>query len=644
MLGAVVAAWSTFALYPNPENQPAFERAVDMLATFEGTSLVLEVGAGAFSFAGEELKSMRDGADRLATRLYVHDVASLRMASAPSGSDLASFFVLLTSDEREVKLEGGLAAAMSDVGIETLNVRERGLLGQQNDSDDDGEGGTILDGSDLGAARSPLAAKIEDGASPEEIAEELLGETGGDPDLVAKHFAETFSEFYAVDDNAISSPRLEQIGEMLLPYLEESTQVAPIVTFVETFFHLPEEAKLKVFELFLDRLDDGVHRLFVDQFAGSELIAVADQLDEEQAGALLKYARETLDDQEAALEDLLPPLRSGSEVRERRKAAADRIATMLSETADDPERRHEQGAEIAADLDGPSHPELGWEVLRGLFGCEYRPHRFGRLLRICTGRIGAAVRERDFVAALHGIRAIQDEPTYPPEERKQVEDALGRLVTSDLTDMLWDSSEAQNPDDVVLLLSALGPGAVDMLVEELASEENAGRRKVLVELLGSMAESNLRHLVRRLDDSRWYVVRNLATVLGKSGKPSAFKPLADLMHHEDYRVRVEVLRAIVPIQGDTSPILIAALQDNSDRVRRTALNYLRAGKASPDDLLNAISTGSLDPDIAVSLVKIVARQATPAARQALENMASRKFAMKGSDRAVRQAAKEALRK
>ncbi|NIQ29450.1 MAG: hypothetical protein GTN89_03525, partial [Acidobacteria bacterium] len=69
-----------------------FQLAVETLSSFEGSALGFEVGAGWFAWDGEPIEAKRDGVDRLATRLYIHDVEELRIARPPTAADLATLF------------------------------------------------------------------------------------------------------------------------------------------------------------------------------------------------------------------------------------------------------------------------------------------------------------------------------------------------------------------------------------------------------------------------------------------------------------------------------------------------------------------------------------------------------------------------
>ncbi|MBT8197737.1 MAG: hypothetical protein KJO84_04460, partial [Acidimicrobiia bacterium] len=74
-----------------------------------------------------------------------------------------------------------------------------------------------------------------------------------------------------------------------------------------------------------------------------------------------------------------------------------------------------------------------------------------------------------------------------------------------------------------------------------------------------------------------------------------------------------------------------------------ALTYLRPGQRPVAPLAAAIDGGDLAPEVGRAVVHIIARQANDDAQAALKRLAGKKVAMRGIERTVRHAAKEALK-
>lgn len=156
--------------------------------------------------------------------------------------------------------------------------------------------------------------------------------------------------------------------------------------------------------------------------------------------------------------------------------------------------------------------------------------------------------------------------------------------------------------------------------------------------------NDVRLLTPWLRDPRWFIVRNVATAVGRAGRESGIPALRGIMDHADDRVRVEVYRALAALEGDAGiATLIVALDDPSQRVRNAAVSLLRA--IPSDDVCAAVAGylagGDPEPDDARRLVKIIAERRSEAATTALADLAGRRFAM-GSSKVVRAEARAAL--
>ena len=203
---------------------------------------------------------------------------------------------------------------------------------------------------------------------------------------------------------------------------------------------------------------------------------------------------------------------------------------------------------------------------------------------------------------------------------------------------------AGDPPSAAPLLAAWGEPLVEFLIAGMLVDEPVVNRRHLVEYLGMAGRSDVRLLTAWLRDPRWFIVRNIATAVGKAGRTTAVPALEAVLDHTDDRVRVEVVRALVALKGDEGiGYALAALRDPSPRVRQAAVSLLRA---SPSDevvpgVVGVLGDGPATADEARRLVDVIAERKTPQAVEALESLVAKRFAV-GSLRTVRDAAKAAL--
>src|SRR4029450_5751749 len=74
-------------------------------------------------------------------------------------------------------------------------------------------------------------------------------------------------------------------------------------------------------------------------------------------------------------------------------------------------------------------------------------------------------------------------------------------------------------------------------------------RMVFTPLSPSMARTAMPVLLQRLDDPSWFMVRNVAMLLGEIGGQSLVEPLAGLLKHPEPQVRREAASALGKIGG-----------------------------------------------------------------------------------------------
>ncbi|HSH69791.1 MAG TPA: HEAT repeat domain-containing protein, partial [Deferrisomatales bacterium] len=123
------------------------------------------------------------------------------------------------------------------------------------------------------------------------------------------------------------------------------------------------------------------------------------------------------------------------------------------------------------------------------------------------------------------------------------------------------------------ILRALGKGAVVPVINALCGANSRVTRRRLVNVLVSIGTPAVPWAIRMLDDQRWFVVRNMVTVLGGVGSAEAIKALLRLTGDPDSRIRKEVARALG--RSRTARVeepLLVLLEDRDPGVRQMAVS------------------------------------------------------------------------
>lgn len=172
------------------------------------------------------------------------------------------------------------------------------------------------------------------------------------------------------------------------------------------------------------------------------------------------------------------------------------------------------------------------------------------------------------------------------------------------------------------VLARTGEEGAEAVIEQVNQAQTSEDRKRLFEVLTELPES-VSALIRMLGDSRWFVVRNAADLLGELGASKAEEALVTLLRHSDDRVRRAATNALVKV-GTPNAIkgIYEAVADTSPEVRMqaaAAVSTRRDGRASAT-LLRAIE-GEDDADVQLAMIAALGRVATPDAVQKLVKMA-----------------------
>lgn len=122
--------------------------------------------------------------------------------------------------------------------------------------------------------------------------------------------------------------------------------------------------------------------------------------------------------------------------------------------------------------------------------------------------------------------------------------------------------------------AAAAPTFMDVLAE---SDSRAVRRKVFDVLVGMDAATVGGLAAERLDDRRWFVVRNMLALLNRLDDLPAGLDLTAVVTHGDERIRREALPVALRVPATRDRAITQALADRDERVVRRGLLELRDG-------------------------------------------------------------------
>ncbi len=284
-------------------------------------------------------------------------------------------------------------------------------------------------------------------------------------------------------------------------------------------------------------------------------------------------------------------------------------------------------AELQRMPTGPQVPEL-LAVLARQLETAMRANRLEQAVAIVAGIVKAE-------------QSIGDEA-----RRRQYSIALKRMYTKPLLEGIAHLVPMPSQRDAALLaLQRAGEGGVEVLLDLLVAAPTVDERRGIFQALTGMKEGT-DQLVHMLGHHQWFVVRNVAELVGELGLEEAVPALARQLDHEDERVRKAVALALAKTGSrSAAEPLRRALKDKSAEVRIQAAVGVGGRKASALAMPLVVAMGEEEDEaVEQELMLALGRIGSPDAVQALIKFAQpggKLFGRKPT--ALRVTAVEALR-
>ncbi len=608
---ALAVAWNGVQLYPDPISVPSFVQAVEAIGAVAADPVVLNVGVDGFEVGGEVVPVANRAADRLVQALFAQRVESLEVAAAPDPEEVIEFFALLEEGNGDLDLD--FPARLQLAGSAAIRVRCHELL---EDREEDNTAGPedVVD-------RHPDVQALFEQTSISTMADRFM--SADSPDSAASEFVDLYRSSYGRVDRG-DATGLERV----------------VQTFVDAFFRLDRDYRAVIFEAVVAARDEEPFRNFLDQLSADELAELGGEVTDSALPLLIEYAR-VVGEMQGRDPGLVERV-MGEREADTRGAVAGMVGMQLASFVKLDATSAGPVALVAEEVAGlQDGPQVGFGILTDLFGLEHRTERVARLLRIWVAKVGGAIQAKDFRSAASWLEVI-DGATV---DKQLLDGAYYEAATDDVLAVLTAPGDSDRAERAVLF-EKLSRRAGARVIEQLATEEDPGRRRMLIDIVTEIARVDIGSVLPGLTDPRWYVVRNVATALGKSGRKAAGEPLARTARHDDHRVRIEALRSLVPCLGNGAlDHLVGALADDHVRVRAAASALL---SSLEDELVvpalnSALLNETLSVDVRVAVIETLGRRTTESALTALRTVAGSKARFSSSARTIRSAARQALR-
>ncbi|QEM68257.1 hypothetical protein FO488_08830 [Geobacter sp. FeAm09] len=183
---------------------------------------------------------------------------------------------------------------------------------------------------------------------------------------------------------------------------------------------------------------------------------------------------------------------------------------------------------------------------------------------------------------LLGIIEQADSPALPPAFREHLAERFRRRdfldeIMNGLT--TWGKSRFE---DIRLLVETIGPPFIEPLLDNLAEEENMSLRRFMMDCLLGFGPAAKESILARLDDQRWYYLRNLLIMLRSLDDPDIVPHIRPLAMNRNPKVRQDALRTLLSYNDPVAERQLLRDLESSDKEVRLAAIAMAEKSRSPD--------------------------------------------------------------
>jgi len=245
---------------------------------------------------------------------------------------------------------------------------------------------------------------------------------------------------------------------------------------------------------------------------------------------------------------------------------------------------------------------LGMDILIGMLKAEKNDLKFQQLAREVIASAEELKRQDAFenlLPALDELLTVHAAESRPITQREFIRYSIEQIAGGSMTTFLLDKIEersAENENLLDRLCSAIGQTLAYPLIQRLCVAESLHARKTIAIALTNSGEAAIPALLPMLKDERWYVVRNMVTILVEIGSAETVNALEQAAGHPEPKVRKEVIKSFLKINTPAiENTLISLIADENEDVVRQAIFSLGAirSKAAVRPLLEIVTASDV---------------------------------------------------
>jgi hypothetical protein len=275
---------------------------------------------------------------------------------------------------------------------------------------------------------------------------------------------------------------------------------------------------------------------------------------------------------------------------------------------------------------------------------------FINILKYRTGQLIDAGRYQEVLETYNILESSGFKDRLSDSTSDTLQDYLSpNLLSSFINSLRITGKEKRG--EAFLLCEHYGENLIPPLMDALIDEESLSIRKFIIVLITGFGKKAIPEAVKRLDDSRWFVKRNMLYILNECGGNEALQKVREYCNHDNPKVSLEAVKYLLKAKdGYGIKSLRKHLKPESGNSVRQAVVISGANRIKdvvPDliRLLEKKSIAAFNFEDRISIVKALGQIGDPRALHPLYNLLSEKtLFFKGPLEKLKKEIKKTLKK
>jgi hypothetical protein len=220
------------------------------------------------------------------------------------------------------------------------------------------------------------------------------------------------------------------------------------------------------------------------------------------------------------------------------------------------------------------------DVLRQLYAMSPTAQTQALLAHSVTTWLVSAIQRSSWNEAQETLQLVREFDPVGKRTDEELAAGIAGLDTDAITERL-DESETDDQARFFALAVSIGRPALDLACSVMSKASKSRTRAAACTMLCYLCADNPELLAPYVNDTRWFVARNAAFVLGQIGGPEVVGMLRAASMHPEPRVRRQVVASLGNVPKELRPaILLAQLDTRDPQLLAAALTMLTREKYS----------------------------------------------------------------